>query len=151
MLPGHQRYDYSPITKRADYSWPDNKRLAFYIATNIEVFAFEAGVGPDPIGVSDQQTHRNFAWRDYGSRVGIWYLFDLYEELGLPTSCLVNSYVYDYHPDIMERVRKRGDDIVGHGRTNAERQKGLWETDERRLIEDATQAIVKNEGHAPKG
>src|SRR5262245_21793715 len=38
-LPGHPRYDYSPIVKRPDYSWPGGKRLAFYIALNIEHFA----------------------------------------------------------------------------------------------------------------
>jgi peptidoglycan/xylan/chitin deacetylase (PgdA/CDA1 family) len=151
MLPSHQRYGYSPITRRPNYSWPDNKRLACYIATNIEVFAFETGIGPDPIGISDLQTHRNFAWRDYGNRIGVWYLFDLYEELGLPTSCLINSAIYDFHPDIVEKVRLRGDDIVGHGRTNAERQRGLWEFDEKRLIDDATQVISKNEGRPPKG
>ena len=30
-LPGHTRYDYVPITKRAHYSWPGGKRLAFYV------------------------------------------------------------------------------------------------------------------------
>ena len=35
-LPGHTRYDYSPIVNRPDYSWPHGKRLAFYIALNIE-------------------------------------------------------------------------------------------------------------------
>jgi|SRR5215213_7422275 len=151
MLPSHGRYAYSPIIKRPDYSWPGGKRLAFYIATNIEVFAFRAGVGPDPTSISAAQHHRNYAWRDYGNRVGVWRLFDLYEELGLPSSCLVNSYVYDYHPDIIERVRARGDDIVGHGRTNAERQTGLWELDEERLIADATDTIRKHQGAAPKG
>lgn len=151
MLPGHNRYAYSPITKRQDYSWPGGKRLAFYIATNIEVFAFQSGVGPDPVSLSGVQTHRNYAWRDYGNRVGVWRLFDLYEELGLPSSCLVNSYIYDYHPDILERIRARGDDIVGHGRTNAERQESLWESDERRLIADVTETIRKNEGGPPKG
>jgi peptidoglycan/xylan/chitin deacetylase (PgdA/CDA1 family) len=151
MLPSHGRYAYSPIVKRPDYSWPEGKRLAFYIATNIEVFAFRAGVGPDPTSVTAAQNHRNYAWRDYGNRVGVWRLFDLYEELGLPSSCLVNSYVYDYHPDILERIRARGDDVVGHGRTNAERQTGLWELDEKRLIADATETIRKHEGAPPKG
>ena len=151
MLPAHHRYQYSPIGKRADYSWPGNKRLAFYVATNIEVFAFQSGFGPDPTSLSDVQTHRNYAWRDYGNRVGVWRLFDLFDELGLPSSCLLNSYIYDYHPDIPERIRLRGDDIVGHGRTNSERQKGLLEGDERRLIADATQAITRNEGRPPKG
>ena len=29
-LKKHNRYDYSPITERADYDWPEGKRLAVY-------------------------------------------------------------------------------------------------------------------------
>jgi hypothetical protein len=47
-LPGHTRYVYSPIVERKDYSWPGGKRLAFYVALNIEHFAFGAGLGMDP-------------------------------------------------------------------------------------------------------
>ena len=151
MLLGHGRYGYSPITRRQDYCWPGGKRLAFYIATNVEVFAFQSGLGPDPVSLSDVQTHRNYAWRDYGNRVGVWRLFDLYEEFGLPSSCLINSYIYDYHPEIAERIRARGDDVVGHGRTNSERQKTLSEADERRLIAEATETIRKHEGRPPQG
>ena len=46
-LPQHGRYDYSPITERKDYSWPQGKRLAFCITTNIECFAFGKGRGHD--------------------------------------------------------------------------------------------------------
>ena len=48
-LPGHSRYAYSPIVERKDYSWPGGKRLAFYVALNIEHFAFGAGLGMDPV------------------------------------------------------------------------------------------------------
>ena len=58
-LPGHSRYAYSPIVERKDYSWPEGKRLAFYVALNIEHFAFGAGLGMDPVR-SAQQTTRNF-------------------------------------------------------------------------------------------
>src|SRR5215470_13592843 len=68
-LPGHTRYAYSPIVERKDYNWPGGKRLAFYVALNIEHFAFGAGLGMDPVR-SGQQTTRNFAWRDYGNRIG---------------------------------------------------------------------------------
>jgi hypothetical protein len=47
-LPTHNRYDYSCIEKRHDYNWPDGKRLAFYVALNVEEFAFMAGRGNDP-------------------------------------------------------------------------------------------------------
>lgn len=84
-LPGHKRYDYLPITKRQHYSWPGGKRLAFYIALNIEHFAFQAGLGMDPHNrTGTQQTSRNFAWRDYGNRVGNWRFFEMLDELKLP-------------------------------------------------------------------
>jgi hypothetical protein len=41
-LPGHTRHAYSPIVERKDYSWPGGKRLAFYVALNIEHFASPA-------------------------------------------------------------------------------------------------------------
>jgi hypothetical protein len=151
FLPRTNRYDYSIITRRKDYNWPEGKRLAFWIGTNIEVFAFGTGIGHDPTKHGEPQTQRNYAWRDYGNRVGVWRYFDLLDEFRLPTSCLVNSLLYDYHPEIFERIRERGDEVVGHGRTNAERQRGLWELDEQRLIKDVTDAIEKHEGRKPKG
>ena len=151
MLPGHARYGPSAIPARPVYDWPDGKRLAFYIGMNIEVFGFLAGLGPDPIAGSGPQTHRNYAWRDYGNRVGIWNLFDLFDEFALPASCIVNTWLYDHYPEIFERIRRRGDAIVGHGRTNAEWQGGLWEADERRLIAEATDTIERNEGRRPTG
>jgi hypothetical protein len=47
-LPGHARYTYSPIVERRDYSWLGGKRIAFYVALNMEHFAFGAGLGLDP-------------------------------------------------------------------------------------------------------
>lgn len=151
MLPTQNRYVHSVITRHSDYSWPDGKRLAFWVSMNIEVFAYGTGIGPDPVSLSTLQTHRNYAWRDYGNRVGIWRLFDLFDEMKLPMPCLVNSLLYDAYPEIFERIRMRRDAIVGHGRTNAEIQRGMWEEDECRLIADATAAIEKYEGRRPKG
>ena len=48
MLPSHDRYDYSCIDTRKKYTWPGGKTLAFYIALNIEHFAFLTGRGMDP-------------------------------------------------------------------------------------------------------
>src|SRR5215471_8645546 len=76
-VPGHARYDHSNITQRPDYNWPGGKRLAFYIALNIEHFAFGTGIGMDPAHRGGAQTTRNYAWRDYGNRVGNWRLFEI--------------------------------------------------------------------------
>src|SRR3546814_13657481 len=69
-LQKHDRYDYVPLSRRPDYTWPDGKRLAVCFCNNIEVFGFLSGLGSDSASVSAPQTTRNSAWRDYGNRVG---------------------------------------------------------------------------------
>jgi hypothetical protein len=151
LLPQHSRYDYVPLPERKDYAWPEGKRLAFCLTTNIEWFAFGAGMGHDPAKTGEPQTHRNYSWRDYGNRIGIWRLFDLLDELGLPAAHNCNSLVYDYAPQIMDALRARGDEVVAHGRSNAENLRGLWEPDEERILREITETITQREGAAPKG
>jgi allantoinase len=149
-LPAHDRYDHSNITQRKDYSWPGGKRLAFYIACNVEHFAFLAGLGADPAHRPGQNT-RNYAWRDYGNRIGQWRLFEMLDELKLPASILLNSAVCTHYPDMIEKIMQRGDDIICHGRTTAEIHTPLWESDEVRVIQECTELIEKSTGIRPKG
>src|SRR6185436_7485185 len=81
QLPTHGRYDYSNITARPDYSWPDGRRLAVYVALNIEAFGFGVGKGAAIAPPDQAQSHSVYSWRDYGNRVGIWRLFDLLDDL----------------------------------------------------------------------
>jgi len=150
-LPGHGRYDYAPIHKRPVYDWPEGKRLAVFFCNNIEFFAFRAGLGSDSTGAPSDQNQRNYAWRDYGNRVGIWAYFDLLDEFGLPGAHNVNSAVLEECPAIVERMNARGDEYVGHGRTNSERQDVLWEEDEARLIAECTEVVTRLSGKPPTG
>jgi peptidoglycan/xylan/chitin deacetylase (PgdA/CDA1 family) len=150
-LATHGRYDYSPIRGRPTYEWPDGTRLAFYLAVNVEHFAFGEGLGAELAPGGPPPDVLNFAWRDYGNRVGIWRLLNLFDEFGLPAAGLLNSAVYDYAPAIASAFRARGDEIVAHGRTNSERQSLLDEAAERALITEATELIAKREGSQPRG
>lgn len=146
LLPKHNRYDFVPLPERKDYSWPGGKRLALVITTNVECFAFGAGLGHDPAKTGEPQTHRNYSWRDYGNRIGIWRFFDMFDEMKLPAGHNANSLLYEYAPQIMDAIRRRGDEFVGHGRTNAENHKGMWEADEERILGEIMQTFVKHEG-----
>jgi len=150
-LPTHDRYDYVPLRGRPAYSWPGNHKLAVYIALNLEHFSYGEGLGAELAPGGPQPDILNFAWRDYGNRVGAWYLLDTFDALGLPIAALANSSMYDYAPDLMAAVRARGDEIVGHGRTNAERQGDLDEAAERALIGEATARLTEAESRAPQG
>ena len=150
-LPSHNRYDYAAITQRPDYVWPNGRRLAVYLGLNLEHFAFGEGLGAELAPGGPQPDVLNFAWRDYGNRVGVWRLLDLFDELSLPSTVLLNSSIYDYCPDIVAPFRARGDEIAGHGRSNAERQSILSEADEAVLIAETTAAILHHEGKSPAG
>ena len=147
----HGRYDYSPIHARPDYSWPAGRRLAVYIALNLEHFAFGEGLGAELAPGGPQPDVLNYAWRDYGNRVGVWRLLELFDALEMPVTVLANSSIYDYCPEVMKAFRDRGDEVVAHGRTNSERQGTMSEADERSMIEEVTAAIARHEGRRPTG
>jgi allantoinase len=150
-LPQHGRYDYSPIVERPDYSWPDGKRLAFFFAVNIEHFAFGEGRGHTPTSPGAEPDQRNYAWRDYGLRVGIWRIFEMMDELGIPACHLLNTTVFDHAPQIVEKCMARGDTFIGHGRTNSEAQGDYDEAGEAALIQEATDLIQNHTGKHPGG
>lgn len=151
MLPTHGRYDYAAWRGRTPYAWPNGAKLAVYLGVNLEHFAFGEGLGAELAPGGPQPDVLNFAWRDYGNRVGGWRLLDLLDELSLPATVLLNSAMYDYAPALVAAHRARGDEMAGHGRTNSERQSILPEAEERRLIADSTEAIARHEGAAPRG
>jgi allantoinase len=150
-LKKHNRYDYSPIGERPRFKWPDGKRLAFYVALNVENFSFGEGLGHTPTAPGPQPDVRNFGWRDYGLRVGIWRIFDMMDELGLPMCHLLNASVCETMPQIPARIRQRGDEVIGHGYTNSERQSDMDEVTEARMVRNATQTLADHCGHRPYG
>jgi allantoinase len=150
-LPTHGRYDYVPITQRAPYRWPGGAGLAVYLALNLEHFAFGEGLGAELAPGGPPPDVLNFAWRDWGNRVGGWRLLELLDELKVPASVLVNSEIYRYCPALPRAFAGRGDEIVGHGRTNSERQGTLGEEAERRLILEATEILRQETGRQPAG
>jgi peptidoglycan/xylan/chitin deacetylase (PgdA/CDA1 family) len=147
--PSHGRYPYSPIVERPVYDWPDGKRLAIYIGLNLEWFAFGEGLGAELAPGGSQPDVLNYSWRDYGNRVGVFRLAELFGELQFPVSLLVNAQMVEHAPQAVAAFRNA--EIVGHGRTNSERQGTLSEADERALIAETTEALEKYSGQRPHG
>lgn len=151
MLRDHGRYPYLPITRRPDYAFPGGRRLAVYLGYNLEHFAFGEGLGAKLGPASPEPDVLNYSWRDYGNRVGAWRCLELFDALRLPAAVIANTAIYDHCPEVMAAHRARGDEVVGHGRTNSERQGSLPEEGERALIAECTARIAKEEGRAPRG
>ena len=150
-LTHHNRYRFSPIVDRPDFSWPDGKRLAVYVGVNVEWFAFNEEGGAVLASSNPTPDVLNYAWRDYGNRVGIWRMLDLFDELELPIVALLNAAVCDRAPQIIRAFQSRGDEIVAHGHTNSTQPGQLSRSDEQAMIENVKERLIKATGTAPKG
>jgi allantoinase len=149
MIASHDRYPYSPIIGRPAYDWPGRKRLAFYVGLNLEWFSFGEGLGAELAPSGPPPDVLNYSWRDYGNRVGVFRLAELFGELNMPVSLLVNSRMIEQAPQAVAAFHNA--EIVGHGRTNSERQGTLSEAEERALIAETTAALEKYSGKRPHG
>jgi peptidoglycan/xylan/chitin deacetylase (PgdA/CDA1 family) len=154
-LPGHGRFAYRPITRRTAYRWPNGAGLAVYLGFNLEHFAFGSGLGatlgPAPPPGSGEPDVLNYAWREYGNRVGAWRCLQLFDDLALPAAAILNTALYDHCPELVAACVARGDELVGHGHSNAHRQGGWAEADERALLAACRARIRAESGVDPAG
>jgi allantoinase len=93
----------------------------------------------------------NYSWREYGNRVGAWRCLSLFDSLCLPTAAIINTALYDHCPALVAACVARGDELVGHGHSNAERQGGLDEDSERALLIQCRERMQRESGQAPRG
>ena len=151
MLPSHDRFKYSGIKSRPKFAWPDNKRLAVYIAVNIEHFPYGVQCGVDLDRQTQPWSQRSWLWREYGNRIGEWRLIELFDELKLNVGVIVNTENYEHCPDLIQAHRDRGDEMIAHGRSNAERQIEMDERTEKKMIDEVTASMKKADGKRPQG
>ena len=151
MLKTHGRFPCIPFRGRPDFRWPGDRRLAVYLAVNVEHFPYGEPVGIDLDRPTLPWSQRSRLWREYGNRVGGWKLIDLFDELALPVGVIVNTANYAHNPELLEAHRRRGDEIIGHGRSNGERQIEMGEDAEREMIREVTATLERHDGRRPEG
>src|SRR5207249_11419604 len=104
------RHDDSFIFERKPFAWPGNKTLAVWIAPHGEAWHYDSPAGT---GISPNPTNRvpdviNYAWREYGMRVGLWRLADVLDGAGVKATVALNSQFCDAFPKAMAEMTKRG-------------------------------------------
>jgi allantoinase len=150
-LPDHGRFDYRPITRRPHWRWPNGAGLAVYLGFNLEHFSFGDGLGACLGPASPHPDVLNHSWREYGNRVGAWRCLELFDQMRMPAAAIVNTALYDHCPELVAACVARGDELVAHGHTNAERQGGWTEDAEASLLAACRERIHGGSGQRPAG
>jgi peptidoglycan/xylan/chitin deacetylase (PgdA/CDA1 family) len=148
----HDRFAYSPIIDRPPLRWPNGARVALWVIPNIEHFMFDrastsitavtAGFVPDVL---------NYAWRDYGPRVGVWRMMEIMERYGVKGTVALNADVCEHYPRIIQAGNKLGWEWMGHGKNNSIMHANKSEDEERAMITGIVDTITRGTGKAPRG
>lgn len=108
----HGRFPYSPITARPEAVWPNGKRLAIYVALNLEIYSFGEGLKEDIVPSLGTPDVLNYSWNEYGNRVGAWRLMELFSELEMRPTISLNSGLCSAYPELPGAFAKSGAAIV---------------------------------------
>lgn len=142
---------FQPITQRPDFKLPNNARVAVWVVMNVEHFTFgKLGTAIQP-HLNSHPEIANYSWRDYGNRVGIWRLFELFAELEIPVTAAVNGEICILYPEIMTAMQQHNWEIMAHGINNSTGHSGMDKETEIEIIDKTLKLLQKATGKTPKG
>jgi allantoinase len=145
-------YDYWPYRDRPKIVWPGGKKLAFWIAPNIEYYEFDPPVNPSRPGWPKPSPDVvGYSQRDWGNRVGHWRLMDLLDKHGLRGTVSLSTALIDHHPEIIEACVARNWEFFSHGIYNTRYSYGMTPDQERAMIEDSIASIQAATGKRIRG
>jgi len=153
--PGHSvrtRAPYLPIHKRPKLVLPNKAKVAVWTIVNVENWsplgAMPRTVLPPPMGQPLLPDVPNWAWHEYGMRVGFWRFLDVLNTRGLRPTFAVNGTAIELYREACEAARDADWDFMGHGFV----QKPMHRVDDQRKAIAGTIAAIKAfTGAPPRG
>lgn len=138
--------------KRPVIRWPDNARVAFWIAPNIEFYELNPPVNPvRPSWPRPAPDILNHSWRDYGNRVGVWRCLEVFDRHQTTGSVSLNAAMCERLPEVVRPFVDRGWELFYHGLYNTRYAFGSEPEQEGQDIVNACEMIAKFSGKPVRG
>ncbi|PYO33367.1 MAG: polysaccharide deacetylase [Candidatus Rokuibacteriota bacterium] len=147
-----ERFDYSPISARRPWKLPRNARIAVWTIVNVEFWDIENPMARQviaaPQGVVTIPDVPNWAWHEYGMRVGFWRLYDALRKRKIRATTSINARVCEAYPAVARAMLDAGWEFMGHGVVQ-----GAMHTlpDQRDAIRTSVRMLRDFTGKPPKG
>jgi len=147
-----ERIPYSAIVDRPPLILPGSARMVVWTLVNIEHWDIERPmprtVLPPPMGIPLIPDLPNWAWHEYGMRVGFWRLYDCLRQCKIIPTLATNGSVCTEYPRVTRAALEAGWEFMGHG--YMQRPMHSLE-DQRGAIRQTIEAVRAVTGKAPRG
>jgi peptidoglycan/xylan/chitin deacetylase (PgdA/CDA1 family) len=147
-----ERIDYQPIEGRPPLQLPNGAKVAVWLVINVEEWSdsepMPRTVLSPPAGGTPTPDVPNWAWHEYGNRVGFWRMLRVIDRHAIPTTLAINGSAIGAYPQIVEAALARRWEFIGHGYTQTNMQKV---PDEPLDIRRTRDVIAGATGRPPRG
>lgn len=113
-----ERIDFSAIVDRPPLTLPDGIRLVVWPIVNLEVWEIERPMArqvlPAPTGQVLSPDIPNWAWHEYGMRVGYWRLKEALDRMSITPTLSINAGVCEQYERVAAAARDSGWEFMGH-------------------------------------
>jgi allantoinase len=146
------RVPYESIQKRRALYLPDDARVAVWTIVNVENWRpshpMPRVILPPPMGQPLLPDVPNWAWHEYGMRVGFWRFLETLQSRGMKATFAVNGSACSIYREVCIAARDAGWDFIGHSFVQTPMHKV---EDERAAIAETIKAITDLTGKPPRG
>ena len=143
---------YSAVGQRPRLVLPDGSRLVVWVIVNVEEWdpreTMPRTVITPPAGGAPMPDIPNWAWHEYGNRVGFWRILEVLDQHKIRAVLAVNGSALTRYEPIGRAALERGWEFIGPGFTQRNMQKVA---DERDDIRKTAAAIHEFTGRNPRG
>jgi allantoinase len=147
-----ERAPYSAIVDRPPLKLPGGARLVVWTIVNLEFWDISRPMArqvlPAPTGQVLLPDLPNWAWHEYGMRVGVWRFFDLFARLGIRPTLSINARVVIDYERVARAARAAGWEFMGHAFEQMPIHKVA---DQKAMIEEALATLARFTGRPPLG
>lgn len=148
----NERLQYSSIKGRTPLKLPGGARMVVWNIVNVEEWDIQKPmprtVLTPPAGGSPMPDIPNWAWHEYGNRVGFWRMLEVLDELNIRAVLAINGTAVKTYEAISRAALERKWEFMGHGYTQRSMQVVENEDDD---IRKTTEVIKAFTGKAPRG
>jgi peptidoglycan/xylan/chitin deacetylase (PgdA/CDA1 family) len=146
------RVTYEPIHRRPALRLPGDARVAVWTIVNVESWSplgpMPRTVLPPPMGQPLLPDLPNWAWHEYGMRVGFWRFLKTLGTRGVKATFAVNGSACTVYAEACMAAHEAGWDFMGHGFVQTPMHRI---DDQKAAIAETIAAIRKLTGTPPRG
>jgi allantoinase len=145
-------YDFAPYRDRAPITWPGGKRVAVWIAPNLEYYEIDPPAHPRrKAWTKPHPDVVGYAHRDHSNRVSHWRMADVMTKHGFPGSVSLSVALCQHHPEVVADANARSWEFFSHGIYNTRYAYDMDEAQERAIIEDSIRTVREATGQTIRG